>query len=121
MTEVAFYSTLEMGMTLIAVNLPSLSALSLPNKAAEWLGSMKGLVDQYVLRSSSSKIADSGVDSGVAGVRTNDTDNLRAYSFKSRASESSHGVNHEYPLTSLSFLEDPEKQTRTVTKVSVRR
>lgn len=111
-TQSIFYVTLEAGMGIIAINLPSLRVFSISFKPADMITSVRSLLELSFLRSRSSNV---GQTTPAASINSGVNENEKARSFSTRRpSEGSNAVRQDTNLTSLSFLEDTEGQKRNV-------
>ncbi|KAI2617249.1 hypothetical protein GGS26DRAFT_603290 [Hypomontagnella submonticulosa] len=93
-TQSFFYTMLEAGIALIAVNLPSLKVFSISLKTGEILRSVRSFLELSFLRGNSSDITQNA--SGVPTSSEAD-EHRKVASISTRPSESSNVVHRDFP------------------------
>ncbi|OTB03440.1 hypothetical protein M426DRAFT_177781 [Hypoxylon sp. CI-4A] len=105
-TQSFFYTMLEGGMALIAVNLPSLQVFSVSFNTGEILRSVRSLLDLSFLRSNSTDVALNASKTPT----THEVDGYgEAISLGGYSSKGSNRLHQESSQRPRSFLEDPER------------
>ncbi|KAI5863695.1 hypothetical protein GGS23DRAFT_510789 [Durotheca rogersii] len=93
-TQSFFYTMLEPGIALIAVNLPSLRVFSISLKAGEVIRSARSLLELYFLRDSSTDIVQNASE---APTTSGSSEYGKAGSFSSRPDERSNVLHKAFP------------------------
>lgn len=113
-TESFFYTMLEAGMALIAVNMPSWKVFSISLMTGSILRSVRSLLELSFLRSSTDDIA---LNESKPPSTSGTNEPGEAKSFNTRPSESSSVVQGRFPPASHSFLQDTERQSQDVARI----
>ncbi|KAI1107301.1 hypothetical protein F4804DRAFT_297454 [Jackrogersella minutella] len=112
-TQSFFYTMLEAGIALIAVNLPSFRVFPVSLMTGEIIRSVRSLLELSFLHGSSSDT----VQTNSEAPPTNGTSEYgKAGSLSTRPGGSSNVLHDNFPKEPLSVIEDPEKQSRAMTK-----
>ncbi|KAK0618066.1 hypothetical protein B0T17DRAFT_601028 [Bombardia bombarda] len=95
-TQSFFYTMLESGIALIAVNLPSLRVFPISLKTREILRSVRSLIELSFIRGSSTNVAGSDPEAPRSATGVSTKKEGKAASVSTRPSASSHGQHQDF-------------------------